>query len=67
MGRGRVRDWGLHYVTQSPHKDRSPALCACRSSPDQHHGQQSGSTKMVLMGGETESLETNYGRYSFSE
>lgn len=68
-GRGgvRVRDWGLHYVTQGPHKDRSPVLCACGSSPDQHHGQQSGSTKKVLMGRETESLETNYSRYSFSE
>lgn len=58
---------GLNYVTQSPHKDRSPAPCARRSSPDQHHGQQPGSPKMALMRGETESPETNYGRYSISE
>lgn len=63
----RVEGWRLHYAGQSPHKDRNPALRASRSSPDQHHGQQSGSTKMALMGGNAESLEANYSRRSFSE
>lgn len=60
-GRGRVRGWRLLNATQSPHKDRSPALGASGSSPDQHHGQQSGSAEIALME-ERQSLETNYSR-----